>query len=105
MIEGGDVVRDTHSFLHDALPICDFTALNTRATNLNASSNNGDVVLNNNLATAVGLTTRTKGSDNAILYQTVNGAVTATTATTGNGSVSLSNTGAGLTVGGNVAAG
>ncbi len=84
-IEGGGTVKGNTVSLSAGTGIGDTTALNLVATNINASSTNGGVVLNNALATAV--------------------AVTFTTVSTTSGNINLKDTGGNLTVGGSVTAG
>src|SRR5207245_292256 len=78
-VEGGGAVTGTIVSLSAVSGIGDSASLNTQASNLNASSINGDVVLNNNLATAVALTNLSTGTGHVIFNQTGTGAVTATT--------------------------
>ena len=65
----------------DSTGIGDLTALNLNATNVNATSTNGNLVLNNNLATAVTVTNLSTGTGTVTFNQTGNGAVTFTTVT------------------------
>lgn len=80
-------------------------SLNTAASNITADSTNGNVVINNALATAVNANSLTTGTGLVDFDQSGGGSLTVGTASTTDGAITIQNTGGDLTVGTSVNAG
>ena len=104
-INGSGLVTASVIDLNAVTGIGDTTVLELAGSTITADTTNGDIDINNTLATAVTVTTLTTGTGNIVFDQSGGGEVTFTTASTTAGDISLSNAGADLTVGTSVTAG
>lgn len=97
-INGASTVTAATVDLDAVTGIGNTTALNLAATSISADTTNGNIDLNNAQAAATTVTSLTTGTGTITFDQTGGGSVAFTNATTTNGGISLTNTGADITL-------